>query len=163
MIEGHKLIEAHFCNNERTSIEIFWRHDDIENQESTVRVEYCKADESDEMYNWLLTQMSVDDLHEATFKNIKIQDEIYREQVVAIAKEDGLIFDEKSDATSTAALLANVLFNYDQLHQKELLFQFKLQVFEMDEVRNASSAVKSKIRKSETIVDVVKHVIKLLV
>ena len=163
MIEGHKLIQAHFCNDERTSVEMYWQHDDDEKQHTTVRVEYCKADESDEMYNWLLTQMSIDDLHEATFKHIKVQDEIYREQVIAIAKEDGLIFDEKSDATSTAALLANVLFNDDQLHQKELLFQFKLQVFEMDEVKNASTAVKSKIRKSETMVDVTKHVIELLV
>lgn len=162
MIEGHKLIEAHFCNDEKTSIEIYWQHDDVENLESTVRVEYCKADESDEVYNWLLTQMSIDDLHEATFKNIKVQDELYREQVIAIAKEDGLIFDEKSDATSTAALLANVLFNDDQLHQKELLFQFKLQVFEMDEVKSASSAVKSRIRKSETIVNIVNEVSKLI-
>ena len=163
MIEGHKLIEAHFCNDEKTSIEIYWQHDDVEKLESTVRVEYCKADESDEVYNWLLTQMSIDDVHEATFKNIKLQDELYREQVIAIAKEDGLVFDEKSEATSTAALLANVLFNDDQLHQKELLFQFKLQVFEMDVVKEASSAAKSKIRKSETMTEVVKHVIELLV
>ena len=163
MIEGHKLIQAHFCNDERTSVEMYWQHDDDENQKTTVRVEYCKADESDEMYNWLLTQMSIDDLHEATFKHIKVQDEIYREQVIAIAKEDGLIFDDKADATSTTALLANVLFNYDENKQKELLFQFKLKVFEMDEVKNASTAVKSKIRKSVTMVDVTKHVIELLV
>ena len=163
MIEGHKLIQAHFCNDERTSVEMYWQHDDDENQKTTVRVEYCKADESDEMYNWLLTQMSIDDLHEATFKHIKVQDEIYREQVIAIAKEDGLIFDDKADATSTAALLANVLFNYDEDKQKELLFQFKLQVFDMDVVKEASSATKSKIRKSETMVDVTKHVIELLV
>ena len=163
MIEGHKLIQAHFCNDERTSVEMYWQHDDDENQKTTVRVEYCQADESDEMYNWLLTQMSIDDLHEATFKHIKVQDEIYREQVIAIAKEDGLIFDDKADATSTAALLANVLFNYDEDKQKELLFQFKLQVFDMDVVKEASSATKSKIRKSETMVDVTKHVIELLV
>ena len=163
MIEGHKLIQAHFCNDERTSVEMYWQHDDDENQQTTVRVEYCKADESDEMYNWLLTQMSIDDLHEATFKHIKVQDEIYREQVIAIAKEDGLIFDEKSDATNTAALLANVLFNYDENKQKELLFQFKLQVFDMDIVKEASDAVKSKIRKSKTMVEVTQHVIKLLV
>ena len=163
MIEGHKLIQAHFCNDERTSVEMYWQHDDDEKQHTTVRVEYCKADESDEMYNWLLTQMSIDDLHEATFKHIKVQDEIYREQVIAIAKEDGLIFDDKADATSTAALLANVLFNYDEDKQKELLFQFKLQVFDMDVVKEASSATKSKIRKSETMVDVTKHVIELLV
>ena len=163
MIEGHKLIQAHFCNDERTSVEMYWQHDDDEKQHTTVRVEYCKVDESDEMYNWLLTQMSIDDLHEATFKHIKVQDEIYREQVIAIAKEDGLIFDDKADATSTAALLANVLFNYDEDKQKELLFQFKLQVFDMDVVKEASSATKSKIRKSETMVDVTKHVIELLV
>lgn len=158
MIEGHKLIEAHFINNERTQIEVYWQNKDDE-----VRVEYCQADESDEVYTWLLTQMSIDDLHEATALHIREQDAIYREAVIEVAKADGLMFDKRTGMTETAELFTDALFNFDEDKQKELLFQIKLRVFEMDAVKNTKkTASKTKIRKAKTILEVVNEVSKLI-
>ena len=158
MIEGHKLVEAHFINNERTKIEVYWQNKDDE-----VRVEYCEADESDEVYNWILTQMSIDDLHEATVLHIREQDAIYREAIVEVAKADGLIFDKRTNMTETAELFTDALFNFNEDKQKELLFQIKLRVFEMDAVKNTKkTAAKTKIRKAKTILEVVNEVSKLI-
>lgn len=163
MIEGHKLIHAHFSNNERTTVEIHWQFDDDEKQETQIRVEYCEADESDEVYNWLLTQMSIDDLHEATALHIREQDAIYREAVIEIAKSDGLLHNQKDGVVNTAQLITDILFNFDEDKQKELLFQIKLRVFEMEAVKNAEKpAVKTKIRKAKTVLEVVNEVSKLI-
>lgn len=160
MIEGHKLIQAHFANNERTNIELYWQRGDDENE---VRIEFCEANESDEVYNWLLTQMSIDDLHEATALHIREQDAIYRQAVIDIAKADGLTFDPQSGQGDTAALLTQVLFDFNPDNQKELLFQFKLNVFEMDVVKNLKDTkVKAKIRKADNVIDIVKEVLKLI-
>ena len=160
MIEGHKLIQAHFANNERTNIELHWQSDDDDNE---VRIEFCEANESDEVYNWLLTQISIDDLHEATALHIREQDAIYREAVIEIAKADGLMFDQRSGMVDTAKLFTDVLFDFDEDNQKELLFQIKLRVFEMEAVKNVKKpAVKTKIRKAKTVLEVVNEVSKLI-
>ena len=160
MIEGHKLIQAHFANNERTNIELHWQSDNDDNE---VRVEFCEANESDEVYNWLLTQMSIDDLHEATALHIREQDAIYREAVIEIAKSDGLLHNQKDGVVNTAQLITDILFNFDEDKQKELLFQIKLIVFEMEAVKNAKKpAVKTKIRKAKTVLEVVNEVSKLI-
>jgi len=163
MIEGHKLIEAHFSNNERTVVELHWQYNDDEKQETQIRVEYCEADESDEVYKWLLTQMSIDDLHEATVLHIREQDAIYREAVIEIAKSDGLLHNQKDGMVNTAELITDILFNFNEDEQKELLFQIKLKVFEMEEVKNTKkTAAKAKIRKAKNVLEVVKEVSKLI-
>ena len=163
MIEGHKLIEAHFSNNERTVVELHWQYNDDEKQETQIRVEYCEADESDEVYKWLLTQMSIDDLHEATVLHIREQDAIYREAVIEIAKSDGLLHNQKDGMVNTAELITDILFNFNEDEQKELLFQVKLKVFEMEEVKNTKkTAAKAKIRKAKNVLEVVKEVSKLI-
>lgn len=160
MIEGHKFIKAMFANNERTNIELYWQNKENDNE---IRMEYCEANESDEVYNWLLTQMSIDDLHEATALHIREQDAIYRQAVIDIAKADGLTFDPQSGQGDTAALLTQVLFDFNPDNQKELLFQFKLNVFEMDVVKNLKDTkVKAKIRKADNVIDIVKEVLKLI-
>jgi len=62
-----------------------------------------------------------------------------------------------------AALLTQVLFDFNPDNQKELLFQFKLNVFEMDVVKNLKDTkVKAKIRKADNVIDIVKEVLKLI-
>lgn len=160
MIEGHKFVKAMFANNERTNIELYWQNKENDNE---IRIEYCEANESDEVYNWLLTQMTIDDLHEATVLHIREQDAIYRQAVIDIAKADGLTSDPQSGQGDTAALLTQVLFDFNPDNQKELLFQFKINVFEMDVVKNLKDTkVKAKIRKADNVIDIVKEVSKLI-
>lgn len=158
MFKDHRHIDTYFINEEKTIVETMWA-----DENDVVRTIEIEADDNDPQWQQLTEQLSIDDIHAATARNIREQDQAFRDVVMQIAKEDGLVYDEKSNATDVAVLLANSLFKYDDNKQKELLFQFKLQVFELDEVKNASSDVKSQIRKSETIIDVVKYVTELLV
>lgn len=163
MIEGHTLITAFFADNERTSVEIYFSNDNPTGANDEQRVEFCPAVDGDEMYDWLLTQMSIDDIHEATYKHIKDQDAIYREAIIEVAKVDGLLYDPAADKTDTAALLKRVLFDFSPEKHRELLFQFKLQVFELDAIKESSNTkAKAKIRKAESILDVVKEASKLI-
>ena len=69
----------------------------------------------------------------------------------------------EKDGVNTAQLITDILFNFDEDKQKELLFQIKLIVFEMDAVKNVEkSAVKTKIRKAKTVLEVVNEVSKLI-
>ena len=61
-IPGHKFVRAHFSNNERTIVESFWTDGKDE------RVEYIEAKEGDHNWKNLLTHISLDDLHDSTFK-----------------------------------------------------------------------------------------------
>ena len=158
MFKDHRHIDTYFINEEKTIVETMWA-----DENDVVRTIEIEADDNDPQWQQLTEQLSIDDIHAATARNIREQDQAFRDVIMQIAKEDGLVYDEKSNATDVAVLLANSLFKYDDNKQKELLFQFKLQVFELDEVKNASSDVKSQIRKSETIIDVVKYVTELLV
>lgn len=163
MIEGHTFTRAFFANNERTTVQIYFSNDNPTGPDDEIRVEFCPAVEGDQMYDWLLTQVSLDDLHEATFKHIASQDAIYREAVIEIAKEDGLMYDPAADKTDTAALLKRVLFEFDPVKNQELLFQFKLQIFEMESIKQSSNTkAKAAIRKAESILDVIKQASELV-
>ena len=88
-IPGHDFLTAHFCNNERTTVESYWvTPDGLE-----TRVEYIEAKEGDPNWENLLTHIDIDALHEATYKQIRAQNEAFKEDVIKIAKERGLIHD----------------------------------------------------------------------
>ena len=86
-IPGHEFVRAHFSNNDRTTVESFWTDGDVE------RVGYIEAKEGDPNWENLLTHIDIDALHEATYKQIRAQNEAFKEDVIKIAKERGLIHD----------------------------------------------------------------------
>ena len=86
-IPGHKFVRAHFSNNERTIVESFWTDGKDE------RVEYIEAKEGDHNWENLLTHISLDDLHEATYKHIKNTQKAFENQAIQIAKDQGILQD----------------------------------------------------------------------
>ena len=86
-IPGHEFVRAHFSNNDRTTVESFWTDGDVE------RVEYIEAKEGDPNWENLLTHIDIDDLHEATYKHIREQNEVFEDSIIKIAKERGMIHD----------------------------------------------------------------------
>tara|TARA_B100000242_G_scaffold74496_1_gene48040 strand:+ start:1741 stop:2223 length:483 start_codon:yes stop_codon:yes gene_type:complete len=157
-IPGHEFVRAHFSNNERTTVESFWSDGNVE------RVEYIEAKEGDPNWENLLTHIDIDDLHQATYKHIKEQNEIFEDSIVKIAKERGMIYDFDEQNTDVYKAFVQVMFgNFDPEKDKEKLFLYKLQLFEAEAVKSSkSSAKKKKLRQAKTMIDATKAALSMV-
>ena len=143
-IPGHEFVSAHFTNQERTTVEVEWKAPD-----GKTRVEYIMAEEDNVHWKNLLKHISVDELHESTFKYIKKSSKVFEDAALQIAKSSGLLHDIKKD--NTYKFLTSFIFGeFDEEKDKEELFALKLALFEVDEIQKSQSrALKSKLRKAK--------------
>ena len=159
-IPGHDFLTAHFCNNERTTVESYWvTPDGLE-----TRVEYIEAKEGDPNWENLLTHIDIDALHEATYQHIKEQNAVFEESVIKLAKERGLLYDIDELSTDTYKLLSNMLFKkFNKEEDKEKLFLYKLSLFEVPEIKESKSSVKKKkLRQAKNILEATKIAISIV-
>lgn len=147
-MQGHKFLNAYFTDEERTIVESLWE----EETTGTVRVEIIEAKDKDVAWEDLLTHIDIDTLHEMTFKQIRELDNQYKDQVIAIAKDRGMVYDIDSVNTDVYKAIAAALFApFDATEDKEKLFMFKLQLFEVEEIRDSKDKEgKKKIRRAKT-------------
>jgi len=153
----HDFIRAHFSNNERTIIEAEWRR----KKEPEIDIEIIVAKESEPQYQRLLQFISIDDLHEATYKWFRESDEMYKDQVMAIAKERGMLIDIDAANTDEMKALLGIIFEEpkfekpsDERKHKEKLFALKLALFEFNSIKDSKDRdLKTQLRKADNMVD----------
>ena len=157
-IPGHEFVRAHFSNNDRTTVESFWTNGDV------IRVEYIEAKEGDPNWENLLTHIDIDALHEATYQHIKEQNAVFEDSVVKLAKERGLLYDIDELSTDTYKVLSHILFKeFDEEQDKEKLFLYKLQLFEVPAIKKSkSSAKKKKLRQAKNMLEATKIAISIV-
>ena len=157
-MEGHEFLTAHFCNNERTTIEVYWATED------ETRVTYVEAKEGDPQYEEVLSHIDIDTLHENTYKHIHEMNTQFENDVMAIAKERGMIIDIDSVNTDLYKAIINAIFgSFDAQEDKEKLFMYKLQLFELDAIKNNKDRkIKSKLRKAQSILEATKIAIEIV-
>jgi hypothetical protein len=153
MVENHKFITAYFTNSERTVVESLWSNDEL----GTIRTFELVAEEDNPHWIELLKHITIDELHERTYKFIRERNEDYEEEVIRIAKERGLIYDINEIDSQLYEVLAKILFKeYDPKKDKEKLFMFKLQLFELDFVKQCTdNDLKRNLRKAENFIDAI--------
>ena len=146
-----RFIDAYFTNNERTVVSILWENDKKEVVEETVLAEANEA-------GWenLLNQpeVTIDKLHERTVNRNREQRALFEEQVVEIAKRDGLIYDGDIVNTDLYKMFVKTIFNTEltEKETKEQLFMFKLALFELDKIKESNNReMKAALRKAETV------------
>ena len=153
MIDTNKyeFLTAHFSNNERTIVTSYWG-----NADETIEI-VINAEEGDPNWTTLLEHIDIDALHEATYKHIRDQVEAYENQVIKIAKERGMIYDINDIDSQLYEVLAKILFKeYNPKKDKEKLFMFKLQLFELDFVKQCTNNdLKRNLRKAENFIDAI--------
>ena len=155
-MQDHEFKTAYFDNNERTAVVSTWL-----SPEGTLRVEHCTAEEGDEVWEEILKHITLDELHEKTTLHIREQNDIYREAVSVIAREDGLIYDVGDIANNSLHYdaLLELLFgkNRKGKEEQERLFAFKLKLFEQDFIKtHKSKEKKAELRKAKTLPEAVK-------
>jgi len=151
------FLDAYFIDNERENIEVQMTNED----NKQIFTQIVPFNYEHEGFKALQDVMSVDELHERTYNKKKEEKKLFEEQVIRIAKKDGLVFDEmKLDTTFYPTLVKSIVEEQDN---EDHLFALKLALFEVDKIKDAKNVeLKSNIRKGKTKVEVLLNALKLI-
>jgi len=142
-----KFITAHFINNEKTTVESEWMDSD-----ELIHIDVTEVEEGNLAWEEILKHITVDEIHELTYKNIKDQRAEFEATVMKIAEAEGLI--EATKKTDEVQLIIDIITT--DVIDKEKLFKLKLSLFEMEQVKNSKARVdKTALRKAETFVETI--------
>jgi hypothetical protein len=158
-IHNLEISTAHFTNNERTDIEVILISEES-TEDDVVLIPYnIEAKDGDADYKWLISKIDIDQIHENTFNKFRRENEQYKENIVAVGKEMGLIFDDKGVDTNLYDALVETLFApFVEKDMKEKLFLMKLKLFDMDAIKlSKDRELKAKLRKSKDFMSAVKY------
>jgi len=164
MFNKDNFIEASFVDNERQNIEILTKSEDGKTVIPTV----IPYDENNDMFKELMTIKTIDQLHEDTHNKKKAESELYKQEVMRIAKEDGLLSsmvsnvakEESNDEYFTSIIDAITKKQDDEDH----LFAFKIAAFENIKQINESDDVegKKKIRQAKNKIELFRAVFDMI-
>ena len=147
-----RFIDAYFTDNEKKVVNVLWENDKKEVIEETVI-----AETNDPAWENLLNQpnVSLDTIHERTHNRNKEQREIFEQQILEIAKREGLWKDIVEQEDSLLKVSNLVLLNEDEINSEDL-FKFKLKLFEQEIVSESTDRkLKSELRKAVTFWDAI--------
>lgn len=148
-MEGYTFLNAHFVDNERNTVRAYWTDENTTDVVETI----VQVNETDHQWNQLLEHVTINKLHENTYQYIQDSQKIIKQQVVEIAKDSGWLFEMNTENSreATKAFLSKIFADFDEETDKEDLFFLKLEVFDLDFVKDISDRkAKSAIRKAET-------------
>jgi hypothetical protein len=141
------LITAYFIDNERKNIEVLTTSEDKKTTLSTI----IPYDENFVSFKSLIKFISVEQLHELTYKRNKEAREVFEKKVIEIATRDGLINKIDRVTSDIFPLLVKAIFEDEN---DDHLFALKLSLFELDKVKNSTNEeVKIHLRKAKTKVE----------
>lgn len=151
------FIDAYFIDNERKNIEVLSKSEDGKKAISTI----IPWDNNNVSFEALKTVISVDQLHERTHTKKQEERKLFEEQVMRIAKKEGMVFDEtKLDATAYSSIV-KLLFSDNK--NEDHLFALKLALFEVEKIRDSENKeLKNALRQSKTKVDALLNALKII-
>jgi hypothetical protein len=158
-IQNLEISTAHFTNNERTEIEVLLVAEESTEDNLVMISYYIEAKAGDLDYEWLISKIDIDQIHENTFNKFRDENEAFKETIVATGKEMGLIFDDKGVDTNLYEAVVDTLFKpYPGDDMKEKLFVMKLKLFEVDAIKTSKNrSLKAKLRKSKDFLSAIKY------
>ena len=161
-ITKDNFVSARFCDNDRTQIEVFVKGDN----EGEVFPHIIELDPNHPDYKNLITIITLPEIHEYTDEWCNQQRKKFKEEILDIAKREGIISEQNTKEVKVEKTFTEMLetvfsteHDYNSENVKEQLFKAKLYAFEMPHIKDSDNRdLKAKLRKSETIKDVFKIV-----
>ena len=151
MITEENLISAYFIDNERQNIEVLTRSEDGIKVIPTI----LPFDKNNHMYKELMSIITLDQLHEDTYKKKTQEKKDFEAMTMRIAKKSGILFDEKKIETKFYPSLIKAIF--EDKENEDHLFALKLALFEVEEIRNSTdNENKQKLRQAKNKIEVLK-------
>jgi hypothetical protein len=155
-VTTENFITARYIDNAKKNVEILYKDGD------KVIPHIIEHDTEHPDWQQLMTITSLDEIHLNTHNYIKQSQKDFKKMVMKIAKEDGLVKEVIAElSTKFYDEIFEFFFNYDD-KQKEMLFNFKLFIFEKEFVKNSKDTeTKAVMRKSQSPIEVMNAVMKL--
>ena len=138
------FLTAYFIDNERKTIEVQTTTEDKKSVFTTI----IPYEENNPQYQALIKFMNIDQLHESTYQKNKDSRELFVNQVIEIAKRDGLLSNTGRVDNNFFPLVVKTIFAETN---SDHLFTLKLSLFEIDKIRNSKNEeLKKQLRQSKT-------------
>jgi len=165
--EGYKVKSAHFADNARTVVDVTWEHDtekDVREYISATLDQDGKEVVGDKAWENLLTHIDIQSIHVNTGNYILNQKKAFEQTVLKLAKDQNMLVDTDGSTNGPYKLVADLIFkDFDADKNKEDLFVYKLQLFELEHIKNSKNrATKALLRKSTDVMTATKHAIELI-
>lgn len=156
MFNKDNFIEASFIDNERQNIEILTKSEDGKTVIPTV----IPYDENNDMFKELMTIKTIDQLHEDTHNKKREEGRLFKEEMLRIAKQDGIIGIELNQDDYFAEIVN--LITKDQ-ENEDHLFALKLALFEVEDIRDSENIeLKKNIRQSKSKAEILLNALKII-
>ena len=155
-VTRENYITARYTDNAKKIVEILYKEGD--------KVIPHIIEHDTEHPDWieLMSITNLDEIHLNTHNFIKQSQKDFKKMVMKIAKEDGMVKEVVAElSTPFYDEVFEFFFNYDD-KQKEMLFNFKLFIFEKEFVKNSTDTeTKAIMRKAQSPIEVMNAVMKL--
>ena len=158
------FIDAYFIDEDRQNIEVLQKSEDGKKIIPTI-IAFEKPDDTGKTSTGNMEKlkevMSVDELHERTYNKKKDERKLFEEQLMRIAKKDGLVV---GDTTKPEDLFPNVVKAItENLTNEDHLFAFKLALFEVDKIRDSDNAdLKTAMRQGKDKTEILINALKII-
>jgi len=155
-VTKENFISARYVDNEKKIVEILYKMGD-KNIPHIIEHDTEHPD-----WQQLMTITNLDEIHLNTHNFIKQSQKDFRKMVMKIAEDEGMVKDVVAElSTPFYGEVFEFFFNYDD-KQKEMLFNFKLFIFEKEFVKNSTDTdTKAEMRKAQSPIEVMNAVMKL--
>ena len=158
------FIDAYFIDEDRQNIEVLQKSEDGKKIIPTI-IAFEKPDDTGKTSTGNMEKlkevMSVDELHERTYNKKKDERKLFEEQLMRIAKKDGLVV---GDTTKPEDLFPNVVKAItENLTNEDHLFALKLALFEVDKIRDSENAdLKTAMRQGKDKTEILINALKII-
>ena len=158
------FIDAYFIDEDRQNIEVLQKSEDGKKVIPTI-IAFEKPDETGKTSTGNMEKlkevMSVDELHERTYQKKKDERKLFEEQLMRIAKKDGMVLDNASKPETLFPLIVKTITEAQE--NEDHLFALKLALFEVDKIRDSANVdVKTEMRSGTTKAQVLSAALKLI-
>ena len=155
-VTKENFISARYVDNEKKIVEILYKMGD-KNIPHIIEHDTEHPD-----WQQLMTITNLDEIHLNTHNFIKQSQKDFKKMVMKIAEDEGMVKDVVAElSTPFYGEVFEFFFNYDD-KQKEMLFNFKLFIFEKEFVKNSTDTdTKAEMRKAQSPIEVMNAVMKL--
>lgn len=142
-----KFTHARFLSSNQNWIRAVWWNSDAERYEDVI----IKANLENADYVKLLETFSVDEISTMTDQYLKDEQDNFINYVKGIALGHGLLYDPEASENRERLTIKNIFDFKDDEYHTDLLFNIKLNIFELEEVLNSENTeLKKQLREAKT-------------
>ena len=160
MFNKDNFVEASFIDNDRKNIEVLTKSDDGKSVIPTI----IPFNEENHMFKELMEVTTLDKLHEDTHNKKKAESELYKQEVMRIAKEDGLLSSIAKEESNDEFFISVIDAITKKRDDEDHLFALKIAVFDQIKEISESDNVegKKKIRQAKNKIELFRAVFDMI-